>query len=114
MRRSAPSVTLKKKEVLRISSRKWQYFRKLLLNGLPSALAVGGALITPNGLIRTSFIILAVIIYVVVAFNQAGAMVSNDDFHERVGASAKFMKDVGLMPDLVSIKGKPVKSDKKD
>lgn len=92
--------------------RKRKYFLKLLQNGIPSALALIGALITPLIWLKIVFIVVAVGIYAVVAYNQAAAMVDNDDFHERIGASVEGLKRAGLVPKSISVNGKKIRDDK--
>lgn len=39
------------------------------------------------------------------------AMIDNDDFHERIGASVEGLKRAGLVPKSISVNGKKMKDD---
>ncbi|MFT8398319.1 MAG: hypothetical protein ABF676_08005 [Schleiferilactobacillus harbinensis] len=91
---------------------KRRYFKKLMLNDVPSILAFIGAIIAPMIWLKLAFVAAAVGIYAVVAYNQAGAMVDNDDFHVRIGASVEGLKNAGLVPKSISVNGKKIKDDK--
>ncbi|MBO3093054.1 hypothetical protein J5F27_14175 [Schleiferilactobacillus harbinensis] len=90
---------------------KRRYFKKLMLNGVPSILAFIGAIIAPMIWLRIAFVVAAIGIYVLVTYNQAGAMVDNDDFHERIGASVEYLKQSGIVPTSISVNGKKIKGD---
>lgn len=92
---------------------KRRYFKKLMLNGVPSILAFIGAIIAPMIWLKIAFVVFAVGVYVVVTYNQAVAMVANDDFHERVGASTEYLERCGLIPTSISVNGKKIKDDSK-
>ncbi|MFT8411802.1 MAG: hypothetical protein ABF743_06575 [Schleiferilactobacillus perolens] len=91
---------------------KWKYFRRLMLNIAPSVLAVSGALIASMLWVKIVFLIFAVVAYGIVSYMQALAMVDNDDFHERIGASVEGMKKAGLLPHAISVNGKQIKGKK--
>ncbi|QFR62511.1 hypothetical protein LH991_16230 [Schleiferilactobacillus harbinensis] len=88
--------------------RKLKYFKKLLLNGAPSVLGFIGALIASQLLIRIAFVIFAIGVYVFISYTQAAAMIDNDNFHERIGASIEGLKRAGLVPKSIRVNGKPI------
>lgn len=91
---------------------KWRYFRKLMINVVPSVFAVSGALIASLLWVKIVFLIFAVVAYGIMSYMQALAMVDNDDFHERIGASVEYLEKSGLLPDSISVNGKQIKGKK--
>jgi hypothetical protein len=95
-------------EGISMRERKLKYFKKLLLNGAPSVLGFIGALIAPLLWIKIAFVIFAIGVYVFLSYTQAAAMIDNDDFHERIGASIEGLKQAGLIPKSIRVNGKPI------
>jgi hypothetical protein len=92
---------------------KWNYFRKLLINAVPSAIAIGGALVAYAAWLKSLFLVFAVIAYILVSYFQAGTMADNDKVQQKIGASVEGFRQDGFVIKSISVNGKPVKSKKK-
>jgi hypothetical protein len=73
---------------------KWNYFRQLLNNAVPSAIAVGGALIASMLWLKALLLVFAMIAYILVSYFQAGLWLTTARFNKR---SVRQLKDLSKM-----------------